>query len=242
MTSAPADSPPQTADSGWRAGLRASLPLAMAMLPFGAVCGASATAAGLDFHQSFALSWTIFAGSAQIVVVHLLTSGAPFWVTLLTGWLVNLRFMMYSAAVAPCFRDSTKLQRTLAAYLLVDQGFAMTVMNMGEKRPPAYCVGFYFGLSVGVWVEWQVATIGGILLGTFIPPSWSIDFVVPLMFIGLIVPLLQQRLACIAALAGAAVVLAPQMPFRLNLMAAALGGAALAVFLERTWMKPTSGR
>jgi len=214
----------------------------MAMLPFGAVCGAGATAAGLDFHQSFALSWTIFAGSAQIVAVHLLSSGAPFWVTILTGWLVNLRFMMYSAAVAPCFRDSTKWQRTFAAYLLVDQAFAMTVVNMAEKRPPAYCVGFYFGLSLGVWVEWQVATIGGILLGTFIPPSWSIDFVVPLMFIGLIVPLLQQRLARIAALAGAAVALAPQLPFRLNLMAAALAGAALAVFLERTWMKPTSGR
>jgi len=211
-------------------------------MPFGAVCGASAAAAGLDFNESFALSWIVFAGSAQVVAVHLMASGAPVWVTLLTGWLVNLRFMMYSAAVAPCFRDSTRAQRTLAAYLLVDQSFALTLAQMADKRPPPYCAAFYLGLSIAMWVQWQVASIAGILLGSFIPPSWSIEFVVALLFIGLIVPLLQHRLARVAALAGAAIALAPQLPFRLNLMAAALAGAALAMVLERTWMKPTSGR
>lgn len=242
MTSAPAQPSPSDTTSAWRAGVTASLPMAMAMLPFGAVCGATAVAAGLDFHQSFALSWMVYAGSAQIVAVHLLTAGAPFWVILLTSWLVNLRFMIYSAAVAPCFVDSTRTQRTLGSYLLVDQSFATAIVNMAEKRPPSYCVTFCLGLSVGIWVEWQLANLAGILLGTFIPPSWSIDFVVPLMFMALIVPLLENRLGRIAAVAGAAVALAPQLPFRLNLMVAALAGASLALVLERTWMKPTSGR
>jgi len=76
MTSAPASAKTAPSIAAWRAGALSSLQLAMAVLPFGAVCGASA-AAGLDFHQSFALSWMVFAGSSQVVAVHLMTSGAP---------------------------------------------------------------------------------------------------------------------------------------------------------------------
>ena len=242
MTSAPTPvSPPNNAQA-WRAGAIASLSLAMAVLPFGAVCGASAAAAGMDFHQAFALSWMVFAGSSQVVAVHLLSSGAPAWVILLTGWLVNLRFMMYSAALAPCFRDSPRHQRSLAAYLLTDQSFAITLAQMARGEHPAYCAAFYLSLSLSVWVQWQLASIAGIVMGRLVPASWSIDFIVALTFIALIVPLLEGRLARVAALAGGAVALAPQLPFRLNLMVAALAGAALALLLERTWMKPTSGR
>ena len=222
-------------------GARASLPLAMAVIPFGVVCGAGAAGIGLSFGPAFALSWMVFAGSSQIVAIHLLASGAPAWVIVLTGWLVNLRFMMYSAALAPHFRERSLSGRWLIAYLLTDQSFAITLGRLAEGRDRRETAWFYLGMSLMVWLQWQVASVAGILLGSFIPASWSMDFVIALTFIALIVPLLHERLMRVAAAVGGAVAVAPQLPFKLNLMAAAICGAAVALALEKRWTKPSSG-
>ena len=224
-----------------RAGANASLPLLMAIVPFGVVCGASAASIGLSFGQAFALSWLVFAGSSQIVATQLLASGAPAWVTVLTGWVVNLRFMMYSAALAPHFRQRSRAGRWLASYLLTDQAFAATLGRIVDGRDARETAWFYLGLALSTWLFWQVASIAGILLGSFIPARWSMDFIVALTFIALLVPLLNDRLMRSAALVGGVVALAPQLPFRLNLITAALAGAAVAMLLEKIWTRPSSG-
>ena len=89
------------------AGVRACIPLAPGVLLFGMVCGAAAAAAGLTPGQSFALSWLVFAGSSQIVATQLFVADAPGWVIVLTGWIVRLRFMLYSATLAQQFRGRT---------------------------------------------------------------------------------------------------------------------------------------
>ena len=242
MTARPPIPPisPLTRRAALRAGALASLSLAMAVIPFGVVCGAGATGIGLDFNQSFALSWMVFAGSSQIVAMHLLATGAPVWVIVLTGWLVNLRFMMYSAALAPHFRERSRLGRWLGAYLLTDQAFAVSLGRIADDRDRRETAWFYLGLALACWLQWQLASLAGILLGGFIPASWSIDFVISLTFIALIVPLLGDRLMRVAALVGGAVALAPQLPFKLNLMAAALAGAGVALLLEKRWKKSGS--
>ncbi|MFA7270155.1 MAG: AzlC family ABC transporter permease [Sterolibacterium sp.] len=223
------------------AGVRASLPLLMGVIPFGVVCGASAASIGLSFAQAWALSWMVFAGSSQIVAVQLLTSGAPSWVIVLTGWVVNLRFMMYSATLAPHSRQYSRFSRWFGAYLLVDQTFAATFGRIAEGREPHETAWFYLGMSLATWLFWQLASIAGILLGNFIPAHWSMDFVVALTFIALLIPLLDNRLMRIAAIVGGAVSLAPQLPLKLNLLAAALAGAGVALLLEKTWTPHTSG-
>jgi len=223
------------------AGADASLPLLMAIIPFGVVCGASAASIGLSFGQAFALSWMLFAGSSQIVATQLMASGAPAWVTVLTGWVVNLRFMMYSATLAPHFRERSRSGRWVAAYLLTDQAFAATLARILEGREARETAWFYLGLALSTWLFWQIASIAGILLGTFIPARWSMDFIVALTFIALLVPLLNDRLMRSAALVGGFVALAPQLPFKLNLFTAALAGAAIAMLLETIWTRPSSG-
>ncbi|MCX7177220.1 MAG: AzlC family ABC transporter permease [Proteobacteria bacterium] len=223
------------------AGARASLPLLMGIIPFSIICGASASSIGLSFGQAWALSWMVFAGSSQIVATQLLVSGAPGWVIVLTGWVVNLRFMMYSATLAPHFRHRSRFGRWLGAYLLVDQSFAITVGRIAENRDARETAWFYLGLSLSIWLFWQIGSVAGILLGSFIPASWSMDFVVALTFIALLVPLLGHRLMRVAAAVGASVALAPQLPLKLNLLVAAVAGAAVAMSLEKIWTPPSSG-
>lgn len=214
----------------------------MAVVPFAVICGASATSIGLSFGQAWALSWMVFAGSSQIVATQLLASAAPGWVIVLTGWVVNLRFMMYSATLAPHFRQHSRADRWFGAYFLVDQSFAMTVGRIAEGRDRRETAWFYLGLSLALWLFWQLGSLAGILLGSFIPARWSMDYIVALTFIALLIPLLGTRLLRVSAAVGAVVALAPQLPLKLNLLAAALAGAAVALLLENIWTPLSSGR
>ncbi len=216
------------------AGVRACLPLSPGILLFGMVCGAAAAGAGLTPGQSFALSWMVFAGSSQIVATQLFAAGAPGWVIVLTGWVVNLRFMMYSATLAQHFRGASRRERWLAGYLLTDQAFGVTLARIldGKKDIPW----FFLGIAATLWLFWQVASLAGIFLGARVPAALSIDFVVALTFIGVVAPLLRNRAMAAAAVSGGLTSVFLVLPLKLNLMAAALIGAAVGIAME-TGMK-----
>jgi 4-azaleucine resistance transporter AzlC len=221
------------------AGARACIPLAPGVLLFGMVCGAAAAGVGLTPGQSFALSWLVFAGSSQIVATQLFAAGAPGWVIVLTGWVVNLRFMMYSATLAQHFRGTSRVERWLAGYLLTDQAFAVTLARVLDGRRDIPW--FFLGIAATLWLFWQVASLAGIFLGAMVPASWSIDFVVALTFIGVLAPLLRDRAMAAAAVSGGLTSVFLVLPLKLNLMAAALIGAAVGIALEKLWPKSRPG-
>lgn len=221
------------------AGARACIPLAPGILLFGMVCGAAAAGVGLTPGQSFALSWLVFAGSSQIVATQLFAAGAPGWVVVLTGWVVNLRFMMYSATLAQHFRGTSRLERWLAGYLLTDQAFAVTLARVLDGRRDIPW--FFLGIAATLWLLWQIASLAGIFLGAMVPANWSIDFVVALTFIGVLAPLLRDRAMAAAAASGGLTSVFLVLPLKLNLMAAALVGAAVGIALEKLWPKSRPG-
>lgn len=221
------------------AGVRACIPLAPGVLLFGMVCGAAAAGVGLTPGQSFALSWLVFAGSSQIVATQLFASGAPGWVIVLTGWIVNLRFMMYSASLAQQFRGESRGARWLAGYLLTDQAFAVTLARVLDGRRDIPW--FFLGIAATLWLLWQAASLAGIFLGALVPARWSMDFVVALTFIGVLAPLLRDRAMAAAAVSGGLTSVYLVLPLKLNLMAAALIGAAVGIALEKSWPKSRSG-
>lgn len=220
-------------------GVRACIPLAPGVLLFGMVCGAAAAGAGLTPGQSFALSWLVFAGSSQIVATQLFAAGAPGWVIVLTGWVVNLRFMMYSATLAQHFRGTSRVERWLAGYLLTDQAFAVTLARVLDGRRDIPW--FFLGIAATLWLLWQIASLAGIFLGARVPANWSIDFVVALTFIGVLAPLLRDRAMAAAAVSGGLTSVFLVLPLKLNLMAAALIGAAVGIALEKLWPKSRPG-
>ncbi len=226
----PPMSPPGIARREFFSGMRDFLPLIMGLVPFGMVCGASARAAGIEPWQAFAMSLLIFAGSSQIVVMQLLLAGAPFAVIVATSLMVNLRFMMYAASIAPHLRPLSRGWKTLVSYLLVDQVYALTIVRYLESHEPGKdteraAIRWYFlGLALSIWLSWQLSTAAGIVLGNLIPQSWSPDFIVPLSFIAMVVPLLSDRAMACAALTGGIAAAALTLPLKLNLIvAAALG-------------------
>jgi predicted branched-subunit amino acid permease len=224
--------------SDFRAGVAEMLPSSIGLVPFGLVCGIGAAAAGANWLASLGMSAIIFSGAAQILAAQLLAADAPVAVIVLTCFVAGLRFLMYSAAMAPYLKAlPTKWQNALA-FLLTDQAFASAIRRFDAKDDPRGGALHFLGAGLTLWVMWQVSCGVGYFAGALVPTSWSLEFFVPLCFIALVAPLLRTAPAIgAAAIAGAAVVALDGLPMKLNLIAAGgigiLAGTLADVAIER---------
>ena len=87
---------------------------------------------------------------------------------------------------------------------------------------------------LGLWGTWQIASIIGVVVGTGVPSSWSLDFAIPLVFMALLVPAIKDRATGMAAGVGAvAAVLLIGLPLNLGLLAASALGIGAGVIGDR---------
>lgn len=215
------------------AGIRAEFPLLTAVFPFGMIYGALALDAGLTVPAAQAMSAIVFAGSAQFVAAQLIHDSTPGLVILLTIAVVNLRHMLYSASLAPYLKNLSHRWKSLLSYLLTDEAYAVTVLHYEKVGGAAAGHWYFLGAGLALWTTWQVSTAAGIFLGAAIPASWPLDFALPLTFIAIVVPVLKDRPAVVAALsAGTVAILAYGLPYKLGLILAALAGISLGAWLE----------
>ncbi|MFL5696702.1 MAG: AzlC family ABC transporter permease, partial [Ktedonobacteraceae bacterium] len=71
----------------------------------------------------------------------------------------------------------------LLAYVLTDECYAVTITHYHQGDNAGRKHWYFFGAGLTLWATWQASTAAGILLGTQIPSSWSLDFTLPLTFI-----------------------------------------------------------
>jgi len=220
--------------SALRDGAIASVPLLVGIVPWGIVAGVAMVSAGLTQAQAVAMSVLVFAGSAQLAVLPLLVAKAPLWVMYATALVVNLRYVIYSAVLAPYFEQLSKRWRALLSYITVDQTFALFVGKYAADAEKATRHWFFFGASLMMWTCWQTASLIGIYAGALIPREWSLEFAATLSLIGVLMPLLQDRAIVCAALAGGGVALATaKWPLNLGLLAAIAAGVAVGLSVSR---------
>ena len=174
---------------------------------FGFVFGLSAAEHGhYSLVEAIAMSTILFAGAAQFAGVSLVASGTP-WpaIVLLTG-LLNIRHLLYSAALAPWFQSVPRVKRLVAAHLLTDEAFALSLAHF--RRLGRMDLGGYFiAAIVSTFIPWNLATIAGFLGGQLIesPERYGIDVVFPAAMAGLAVGLVTGRREIVAAGAGIAI-------------------------------------
>jgi predicted branched-subunit amino acid permease len=142
------------------AGVRAMTPPLLGLLPFGLVCGVAAQAAGASPLESFGLSAFMFSGAAQILAAQLMSAGAPVAVTILTCFIVGLRFLMYSAAMAPYLKSLPPRWQRALPFVLTDQSFAACMRHFRDSEDPRSGASF-FGAGGLLWAAWQVSCLIG---------------------------------------------------------------------------------
>ncbi len=215
-------------------GIREALPLAVPAIPFGLVLGVIiAETPEVPNLIGWLGSSFIFGGAAQLTVVTLLGTGTAV-AAAVGGLVVNARHFMYSMALAPGFKAQPKWFRWLAPYVLIDQTFALVMLNDKRLEDPVGFRAYFLGAGAFFWVKWQITTGTGILLGATVPESWSLDFAVPILFLGLVVIGTTRRPAVVAALVGfAATMLFAGLPNRSGLLVGALVGVIAGVLVDR---------
>lgn len=223
-----------TARSGFRSGLAAIAPLLLGVVPFALIVGVLAAQSVIGTIPAWATGFIIFAGAAQLVTLELFEADAAAIVIIATALVVNLRHMMYSAALAEPFRAFPSRWRLSLPYLMTDQAFALSITHFEDNEDPVYRRWYFFGTGIGLWVPWQIGMTIGALLGTTVPDSWSLEFAVPLVFLVLVVLAVRNIPTLVAAAVGGTVaVLAMDAPYNLGLMLAAALGVAGGVLSER---------
>lgn len=229
-----------TTNSAFWKGVRDSAPFIFMVAPFGFLFGVLAAEAGLIVPETFSFSLAVFAGAAQFTALQLMQENAPLIIILISALAVNLRMAMYSASLTPYLGDAPMWQRALAAYGMVDQSYALSIVKFEKEpdMPVRQRMAYFLGTSGILGPAWVVTSALGTLVGTRIPDSWGVDFVLPLAFLAMIGPMLRtpaHSAACFVAVATA--LPAAALPYNLGLIVAGIAGmiagAQAELWLER---------
>jgi 4-azaleucine resistance transporter AzlC len=215
-------------------GVRALLPMHFGVMPFGVIYGIVALQSGIPPLAAVMMSSIVFAGSSQFLLAQLVGAGAPALLLVGATGVVNLRHVLYSASVAPMLKHLPRRWKLLLAYLLTDEAYAAAIPRLLASPGSPLAHWILFGAGSALWAGWQIATLAGVVLGTQLPGSLSLDFALPLTFIAIVVPLLtDRRRVAVALVSGALAVVLIGLPYKLGLFCAALGGLVLAAGLPR---------
>lgn len=220
--------------SSLAAGVRDTLPMMVGAAPFGMIFGTLAGAGPLAPWQGQLMSLSIFAGSSQFIGIGLITGHAGVLVIWFTTFIVNLRHMLYAAALLPRVAHLPAHWRWTLGFLMTDETFA--VMNAYYGKHPDTPLGrwYFLGSGLGMYLNWQFWTLVGLLFGTAFPQlqSLGLDYAMVATFIAIVVPQLNRMPQFGAALAaGASAWLLRGLPYKLGLMCAVLAGVAAGMAL-----------
>ena len=201
-------------------------------LPFGVAAGLVGISFGvvaepvMGAGAAIAMSAFLFAGAAQFGATAVLASGGSTTAAILTGIMLNARFLPMGVAIASSLPGGPLL-RALQGQTIVDASWA--VAHLGGGR---FDRNLLMGATIPQYPAWVLGTVIGALgagsLGD--PKALGLDAVFPAFFLGLLLSeATASVLARTVALTGAAIallltpLLPPGLPILLAASAALLG-------------------
>lgn len=191
-------------------GLLTAVPIALGYFPIAFAFGVAATKAGFSEGEAFALSLIIYAGASQFLALALMTSGAPFLVAAFTLVAMNLRHVLYGPSLMKA--AGAAASRRLAwgwAWGLTDEVFGAALGELARGR--RFSEAYMFGLGLGAYAAWVSGTVlgavaGGGALQAFPAVEAGLGFMLPALFLALLLSILTRAAVPVIAVAGVATV------------------------------------
>lgn len=225
-----------TADKrAFREAFRISAPTMTGICAWGMVTGMAMVKSGLTVWQALGMTFLVFAGSAQLASLPLIAANAPVWVVFVTALVVNLRFVIFAAALAPHFAHAPWYKRVWYGYFNADVMMALFPRRFPSStmHQPEGKVGFFTGVAYPNWCAWQAGSVAGIVLASQIPESWGIGFAGTLALLAVMIPLIINSAALAGVVVASVVAIATaSLPYRLGLLLAVLFGMAVAMAVD----------
>lgn len=220
----------------FKAGFRDVFTALVATSTWGFVTGIALVKSGLTETMAAWMTLLVYAGSAQLTSLPLIVSSAPIWLIFAAGMVVNLRFIIFAAALQPFFRHMPWFKRLVLGFLSTDIAFVFFMARYGDRKGPATTEQLWYllGMIIPGWISWNVFSMIGIYMGGFVPASWSLEFAAILALMAVVIPLVKTRpMAMCLLVAGIIALVGQALPLRLGLLAAVIGGIVAGVLTER---------
>ncbi|MBL9055147.1 MAG: AzlC family ABC transporter permease [Rhodobacteraceae bacterium] len=215
-------------------GLLAALPIALGYFPIAFAFGVAATGQGLTAVEAVALSLIIYAGAAQFLALALITGGAPLVVAAFTLIAMNLRHLLYGPALMKRAGPGARRRHAWAwAFGLTDEVFGAALGQLARGR--SFSEPFMFGLGLGAYASWVSGTAlgawaGGGALAGYPAIEAGLGFLLPALFLALLLSILTRvQLPVIAVAAAATVAVTLLWSGTAGIMAGMVAGALAGV-------------
>lgn len=177
-----------------------ALPLAIAIGAYGLSYGVLGVQADFSLISIVGMSLFVFSGSLQMVAVGMIMAGGSYASILITSVLLNLRNLLYGAALAEGIAPAGKW-KWLLAYGVTDEPFVLGSARFKKYGPDP----LYFGVVVGTfYFAWFLASLLGGLIGNQVDPQkWGLDLAFPITFAAILISSLTEKPAVATAMFAA---------------------------------------
>lgn len=193
--------------STFRDGMVTALPIALGYFPIAFSFGVAATRAGFSTLEAFMMSLIMYAGAAQFLALVLMTSGAPVLVTAATLVAMHVRHVIYGPTLMKRAAGDAASRHSWAwAFGLTDEvfGAALGALVRGNQR---FSEPFMFGLAIGAYAAWLGGTAAGAVAGggaleAYPAINAGLGFMLPALFLSLLLSILSRKQVPVVAIAG----------------------------------------
>jgi predicted branched-subunit amino acid permease len=202
-------------------GMKSAIPIWIAFVPSSLAWGIAAERHGLALNEVILMSAWVYSGPAQFAVLGPLAANQAALQVLIAGFLMNLRFLPMSTALAPFFSGVGKLPLLLSSHVISASSFIVPYLQFQREREgvesDAQATGtnngygnlvFFLGVGVTSFTVWVVGTGAGFGVALSFTSDYdeALRFILPGYFAGLLVVEMKgwaMPLICLGSLIAA---------------------------------------
>lgn len=190
-------------------GIRGALPIVVGYMPIAFSFGIAATGFGFTAGEAVLLSAVVYAGASQFLALPLLVGGTPLLVCCVTLLAMNLRHLLYGPALLERAGAGASRRYSWAwAFGLTDEVFATAIGSLTDGSR-GWSERWIFGLGVASYLSWVAGTwvgaqAGGGALAAYPSVEAALGFMLPALFLSLLLAILNRRQLPIVTTAGVA--------------------------------------
>jgi len=219
--------------NSFKKGFQDAVPIILGYLPIGMAYGMLAVKKGLTPLQTTAMSIFVFAGSAQLVSIEMIDAGAVVSAIIAMTFLVNLRHLLLSASLSLHLRNLPSYYYPFLGFLITDESFAVAMTKIEDKDNKKL---YFLALGFSAYLGWVLSSAFGAFLTDFIhfKGGGVLDYVLPAMFVVLLVMQISSKKEIIVAISAAilSLLFALTLEGSWNIILATVAAASLGVFID----------
>lgn len=192
--------------SGVVDGFKQAIPIIISFIPIGFTFGVLATKNGLPAIPIILMSLMVLAGSSQFISISLFAAGMSPATIILTTFIVNLRHLLMSAAIAKHLNNLKPLTKWFFGFELIDETFAIHMANIERNT-----FGEVQAITVNMIAHfcWTAGTALGVFGAHLVTDTKPLgfDYALPAMFVALLIWQLRTNMHVIVAAISAVTVI-----------------------------------